>query len=179
MTLAKQIRERVLRLDEGAVVTLADFDLPMKQQPALNVTLNRLVAEGVLRRLSKGRFYREKVSVFGPLPPSETEVVKDFLAKNGKTVGYITGTQAFAEMGLTTQISSRLLVGTNKYRRTVTRGDSYFASQVDNVRQDSFYFVNNKDIAAVTNPAPFPKLYLCRRNQLRNGFGRSLTYWKI
>lgn len=82
----------------------------MKQQPALNVTLNRLVAEGVLRRLSKGRFYREKVSVFGPLPPSETEVVKDFLAKNGKTVGYITGTQAFAEMGLTTQISSRLLV---------------------------------------------------------------------
>ena len=64
MTLAKQIRERVLRLDEGAVVTLADFDLPMKQQPALNVTLNRLVAEGVLRRLSKGRFYREKVSVF-------------------------------------------------------------------------------------------------------------------
>lgn len=54
MTLAKQIRERVLRLDEGAVVTLADFDLPMKQQPALNVTLNRLVAEGVLRRLSKG-----------------------------------------------------------------------------------------------------------------------------
>lgn len=60
--------------------------------------------------------------MFGPLPPSETEVVKDFLTKNGKTVGYITGTQAFAEMGLTTQISSRLLVGTNKYRRAVTRG---------------------------------------------------------
>lgn len=122
MTLAKQIREKVLRLKEGTVVTLADFDLPMEQQPALNVTLNRLVAEGVLRRLSKGRFYREKVSMFGPLPPSETEVVKDFLTKNGKTVGYITGTQAFAEMGLTTQISSRLLVGTNKYRRAVTRG---------------------------------------------------------
>lgn len=122
MTLAKQIREKVLRLKEGTVVTLADFDLPMEQQPALNVTLNRLVAEGVLRRLSKGRFYREKASMFGPLPPSETEVVKDFLTKNGKTVGYITGTQAFAELGLTTQISSRLLVGTNKYRRAVTRG---------------------------------------------------------
>lgn len=122
MTLAKQIREKVLRLKEGTVVTLADFDLPMEQQPALNVTLNRLVAEGVLRRLSKGRFYREKASMFGPLPPSEMEVVKDFLTKNGKTVGYITGTQAFAEMGLTTQISSRLLVGTNKYRRAVTRG---------------------------------------------------------
>lgn len=122
MTLSKQIRERVLQLKEGAVVTLADFELPMEQQPALSVTLNRLVAEGVLRRLSKGRFYREKVSIFGPLPPSETEVVKDFLVKSDKTVGYITGSQAFSMMGLTTQISSRLLVGTNKYRHPVTRG---------------------------------------------------------
>lgn len=32
------------------------------------------------------------------------------------------------------------------------RGDSYFASQVDNVRQDCFHFVNNKDIAAVASP---------------------------
>lgn len=122
MTLAKQIRDRVLQLKVGTVVTLADFELPMEQQPALNVTLNRLVAEGVLRRLSKGKFYRERVSMFGPLPPSETEVVKDFLTRNGQTVGYITGTQAFAEMGLTTQISSKLLVGSNKYRRAVRRG---------------------------------------------------------
>lgn len=122
MTLAKQIRDKVLQLKEGTVVTLADFELPMEQQPALNVTLNRLVADGVLRRLSKGRFYREKVSIFGPLPPSEMEVVKDFLTKNGQTVGYITGTRAFAEMGLTTQISSMIVVGTNKYRRAVKRG---------------------------------------------------------
>ena len=123
MTLAKEIRNRALELKEGTVVTLADFGLPAEQQPALNVTLNRLVAEGVLKRLSKGRFYREKKSVFGTLPPNEMEVVKDFLVKNGQTVGYITGTQAFAEMGLTTQISSKLLVGTNKYRRAVKRGD--------------------------------------------------------
>lgn len=122
MTLAKQIRNKVLQFKDGTVVTLADFDLPMEQQPALNVTLNRLVAEGVLRRLSKGRFYREKESIFGPLPPTEMEVVKDFLTKNGKTVGYITGTRAFAGMGLTTQISSMIVVGTNKYRRAVKRG---------------------------------------------------------
>ncbi len=122
MTLAKQIRDKVLQLKEGTVVTLADFELPMEQQPALNVTINRLVADGVLRRLSKGRFYREKMSMFGPLPPNEMEVVKDFLTKNGQTVGYITGTRAFSEMGLTTQISSMIVVGTNKYRRAVKRG---------------------------------------------------------
>jgi len=32
------------------------------------------------------------------------------------------------------------------------RGDSYFASQVDNVRNGCFHFVNNKDIAAVAEP---------------------------
>ena len=32
------------------------------------------------------------------------------------------------------------------------RGDSYFASQVDDVRKGCFHFVNNKDIAAVAEP---------------------------
>lgn len=32
------------------------------------------------------------------------------------------------------------------------RGDSYFASQVDNVRKGYFHFVNKKDIAAVSEP---------------------------
>ena len=51
----------------------------------------------------------------------DSELVKDFLEQNGKIVGYITGTAAFASMGLTTQISSSILVGTNKYRRPITR----------------------------------------------------------
>ena len=32
------------------------------------------------------------------------------------------------------------------------RGDSYFASQVNDVRQNCFYFVNNKDVMAVAQP---------------------------
>jgi uncharacterized phage-associated protein len=32
------------------------------------------------------------------------------------------------------------------------RGDSYFASQVDDVRKECFHFVNNKDIEAVAEP---------------------------
>lgn len=123
MTLAQQIKDKVLQFEEGTIVTLADFDIPTEQQRTLNVTLNRLVANGTLRRLSKGRFYKPRQSVFGMLPPATIEVVKDFLVKNGKTVGYITGTSVFAEMGLTTQISSQIVVGTNKYRRAVKRGD--------------------------------------------------------
>lgn len=32
------------------------------------------------------------------------------------------------------------------------RGDSFFASQVEDIRLNCFYFVNNKDIAAVASP---------------------------
>ena len=55
------------------------------------------------------------------MKPTDSELVKDFLEQNGNVVGYITGTTAFASMGLTTQISSSILIGTNKYRRPITR----------------------------------------------------------
>lgn len=59
----------------------------------------------MLRRISKGRYYKPGKSRFGELLPSESEIVKDFLEKDGKVVGYIMGTRAFAALALTTQIS--------------------------------------------------------------------------
>lgn len=72
-------------------------------------------------KIAKGKYYIPKKTIFGQLKPADSELVKDFLEQNGKIVGYITGTAAFAAMGLTTQISSSILVGTNKYRRPITR----------------------------------------------------------
>lgn len=48
--------------------------------------------------------------------------MRDFLEKDGNTIGYITGTRAFASLALTTQISSVIMVGTNVSRRPLTRG---------------------------------------------------------
>lgn len=72
-------------------------------------------------KIAKGKYYIPKKTIFGNLKPADSELVKDFLEQNGKIVGYITGTAAFASLGLTTQISSSILVGTNKYRRPITR----------------------------------------------------------
>ena len=90
-------------------------------QPALAKALNRLVLRGELQKIAKGKYYIPKKTILGNLKPADSELVKDFLGQNGKIVGYITGTAAFAAMGLTTQISSSILVGTNKYRRPITR----------------------------------------------------------
>jgi len=122
MVISDKIRERIALFPRGQVFTIADFDIDRQYCGALIKSLNRMVGQGLLQRLSKGKFYKPQQSVFGELPPSEEEVVKDFLEKNGKTIGYITGTVAFAAMGLTTQISSDIVIGTNKYRHPLTRG---------------------------------------------------------
>ena len=117
MVIARLIKEKLSSTPAGVVLTTRDFGVEMRYQPALAKALNRLVLQGELQKIAKGKYYIPKKTIFGNLKPVDSELVKDFLEQNGKIVGYITGTAAFAAMGLTTQISSSILVGTNKYRR--------------------------------------------------------------
>ena len=121
MIIARQIKEKLSSTPAGVVLTARDFGVEMRYQPALAKALSRLVLQGELQKIAKGKYYIPKKTIFGELKPTDSELVKDFLEQNGKVVGYITGTTAFASMGLTTQISSSILIGTNKYRRPITR----------------------------------------------------------
>ena len=123
MVITKQVKQILDITPPGKVLTIADFDVPQERQPALVKALSRLVADGSIRKIAKGRYYKPKQTVFGTLKPSVTEVVKDLLERNGKLVGYMTGTAAFAQLGLTTQITSSITIGTNKYRRPLKRGE--------------------------------------------------------
>lgn len=122
MIIAKQIKQKLEAIPDGVVIGIKDFQMETRYEPTIARTLNRLVEQGKLNRLSKGKFYKPKQTMFGQLKPSVSEVAKDLLEKGGKVIGYITGTTAFASMGLTTQISSSIVVGTNKYRRPIQRG---------------------------------------------------------
>lgn len=121
MVIARQIREILSGTPAGVVLTTKDFGIEMQYQPALAKALNRLVLQGDLQKVAKGKYYIPKKTVFGTLRPTDIELVKDLLEYNGKIIGYITGTTAFASMGLTTQISSSILIGANKYRRPLVR----------------------------------------------------------
>lgn len=121
MVIARRVKDKLSSTPAGVVLTTRDFGVEMRYQPALAKALNRYVLQGKLQKIAKGKYYIPKKTIFGELKPADSELVKDFLEQNGKTIGYITGTTAFASMGLTTQISSSVLVGTNKYRRPITR----------------------------------------------------------
>lgn len=131
MIIAEQIRAKIDSFPVGYVFTLSDFALDSSKEVALAKLLSRMAASGKLRKVSKGKYYKPKETAFGIIKPAYEELVKDFLEKNGEMIGYVTGTAAFAQMGLTTQISSKLTIGTNHYRRPVKRGDYkvYFLKQ--------------------------------------------------
>jgi predicted transcriptional regulator of viral defense system len=123
MIIGEDIKKQISSTPDGVILTIGDFNVDMRYQGALVKALNRLVDQGTLQRLSKGKYYKPRKTIFGILEPTPEEITKDLLEKNGKLVGYITGNRAFALMGLTTQITSSLLIGTNRYRHPQTRGD--------------------------------------------------------
>ena len=108
----------------GYVFTASDFPIDVTKQKSVNKVLENLTKAGKIRRLSKGRYYKTKITEFGELPPDSFQIVKDLLEENGKLIGYITGYQIFNELGLTTQVSAILQIGTIKDKKSTTR--SYY-----------------------------------------------------
>lgn len=116
------IPQRIEAIGAGVIFGYSDLDLPLEMQTATAKTLSRMVADGTLRKVGKGQFYKPVVSRLGEMPPMIEQLTKDLIFKDGERIGYITGTPAFNQMGLTTQISSKIVIGSARYRRPLKRG---------------------------------------------------------
>lgn len=121
MNVAKEIRKRIRNFADDYVFTASDFDFGVESQTAVVKALNRMSRSGEISKLSKGKFYKPRKTQFGELKPSAYQIAKDYIEKDGKLIGYITGYSAYNALGLTTQISSYIQIGTNQYRRSVKR----------------------------------------------------------
>jgi len=113
---------KIDRFKTGYVFTYDDFDIPVGKIDALKKVLSRLTESGKIVRLSKGKYYKPKEGVTGPLRPDEYQVVKDLLEENGKIIGYLSGINAFNKVGLTTQVSNTIQIGTNIDKKSIKRG---------------------------------------------------------
>ncbi|MDD4426950.1 MAG: DUF6088 family protein [Paludibacter sp.] len=122
MKISDIVSNTIDRLPFDYVFTYTDFNIEVDKKDAVIKALNRMVASGKISKLSKGKFYKPRKSRFGMLQPSVYQTVKDLLEENGELIGYITGYNAYNEMGLTTQIPATIQIGTNRYRRPIKRG---------------------------------------------------------
>ena len=116
------VRAEIEKMAFGFIFSASDFPLDVSKQKSVNKVLENLTKAGKIRRLSKGRYYKTKMTEFGELLPNNYEIVKDLLEENGKVIGYITGSQIFNELGLTTQVSAILQIGTIKEKKNIQRG---------------------------------------------------------
>ncbi|PLW79449.1 hypothetical protein C0585_07725 [Candidatus Woesearchaeota archaeon] len=116
MKITDYIAQKINRFPKDYIFTYTDLLGEVKNKNAISKALSRMVASGKIKRLSKGRFYKSENSPFGELKPGVKQIVKDLLEKDDKTIGYLTGYSIFNKMGLTTQISNKIQIGTNNVR---------------------------------------------------------------
>lgn len=105
MATASDISKRLEKIEPGTLFGYGDLKLDKSEFSAAAKALQRLKNKGVIKSLSRGRFYKPVKSVFGELKPSEDEILKKIIFKDGKRIGYITGMGLYNQMGFTTQVS--------------------------------------------------------------------------
>jgi hypothetical protein len=127
------IRDTIDKYPLGYIFTTNDSHLSKKNLKGVNKILNDLVSEGVLRKLSKGRFYKPQIGKFGELPLDIYQTVKDLLEKDGKMIGYLTGSSAFNDLMLTTQVPSALQIGMRREKKALVRD----ACRISFIRQEN------------------------------------------
>src|SRR5690554_8041850 len=76
---------------------------------------------GRISKLAKERYFKPEKTPFGDLLPSQEQIVKDLLEENGKIVDYLTGYSIYNTLGLTTQVSNTIQIGTNNIRPNFKR----------------------------------------------------------
>lgn len=122
MSIAGQIYNRIDTIEPGKVIGYNYFNFPNDKFEALAAALTRFTKKGIIKRLSKGLYYKPKESEFGKLAPNEDQIIKKYLYVGKKRIGYLTGINIYNRMGLTTQIANTNTVAYAVPRREVSIG---------------------------------------------------------
>lgn len=123
MNVAKEVQAKVKRIARGVLFTYKDLSLKKGEYFAASKTIERLIKQDIIKRISKGIFYRPKQTIFGAVQPNENQIIFPYLFKNGKRIAYITGLLLYNKMGLTTQIPRAISIASSKKRISISKGN--------------------------------------------------------
>ena len=130
MSLASEIRTRINKFPEGKTFGYSDLLIAKEDYVTAAKALERLQKEGLIKKMSKGVFYKPKQTVFGELKPDYTEMLRPYLFENGKRVAYETGYSLYNRLKLTTQMAFRIKIASRDRRISVNKG----ALKIDTVK---------------------------------------------
>jgi hypothetical protein len=122
MSLANKIRNRVSELTEGVTFGYADLGIDKTEYQSAAKVLERMQAKKLIRKTTKGIFYKPKQSVFGEVVPNYGDQLRLYLFEKGKRIGYETGVSIYNKMGLTTQMAYQIKIASRSKRIFINRG---------------------------------------------------------
>ena len=81
----------------------------------INVIINRMCKNHILKQFYKGIYYKPVKNIFGEMPLDKNKVIikKYIKDEHGNIKGYITGAKLFNQLGLTTQVPNIINIVTN------------------------------------------------------------------
>jgi hypothetical protein len=122
MKLSERVRTRIRKFPEGKTFGYSDLGIAKEEYQTAAKVLERLHSKNIIKKISKGVFYKPEKSVFGELQPDYSEQLRAYLYKNGKRIAYETGFSLYNRMGLTTQMAFRIKIASRDKRITINRG---------------------------------------------------------
>ena len=122
MTLSAKIADQIEEMPFGTTFGYKDLAITSDQYVTAAKVLERLQKKDILKKVANGKFYKPKQTVFGELKPTEEEILKTYLFKDGKRIAYITGTLLYNQMGLTRQVASAIKIASRGKRIYIQSG---------------------------------------------------------
>ena len=117
MSIAASINRAVERFEPGRIFGYSDL-APYREAPgAVARALSRLAQENKITRVAKGRYCKPKQGLLGPLRPTDDELIRNTLYRDGRPRGYVTGAALYNRLGLTTQIPKTITIALNGARQ--------------------------------------------------------------
>ena len=117
MSVAQTIQNSVEAMPMGKIFGYQELPGYAKSPSAVIKAIGRMVSDKRLERFSKGKFYVPKKGLFGLRKPSDSELIRSILYKNGRLRGYITGLSLYNKLGLTTQVPRTITIACNGGRQ--------------------------------------------------------------
>jgi len=120
MKVSKKIKETINKMPAGTAFKYRELDISNNEYGAATKTIERLIAEKTIKRISTGVFYKPQKTVFGELKPGEENLLRPYLFIGNNRIAYVTGIALYNRMGLTSQVPKDIKVA-SKVKEIRTR----------------------------------------------------------
>jgi hypothetical protein len=122
MNVSEKIAQQIQLIPADTTFGYEQLPISRDEYLAAAKVLERMQKKGLIKKISKGVFYKPKMSVFGELKPNEQEILKPYLFQDGKRIAYITGAFLYNQLGLTTQLTRQIKIACRSKRIYVNTG---------------------------------------------------------